>query len=161
MTQLLGPVVEEAGPGGRPGTNFTQVSPGARKKLDPLIKHYMGQAHPFAACKRDQLKHGLSEQHANGRCAVLKDLGTGTTKWRKGGRGGGNVTEADELVEQWVREAEERIAAVNETLGEGAAVALAESERTGDRERDALAELCFADFGLLYLCGKSPAPTAG
>ena len=69
----------------KPGTS--DVSPADRKKLRFLIAHYMKKPHPFAACKRDQMKHGLSEEHANRRCAVLKDLGTGTTKWREGSKG--------------------------------------------------------------------------
>lgn len=64
----------------KPGT--ANVSPDDRKKLAPLLKHYAKMEHPFTACKRDQLKHGLSEDHANRRCAVLKDLIKGTTKWR-------------------------------------------------------------------------------
>lgn len=64
----------------KPGT--ANVSASDKKKLSPLIKHYMGMAHPFTACVRDQKKHGLSDDHAKRRCAVLKDLGTGTTKWR-------------------------------------------------------------------------------
>lgn len=66
----------------KPGT--ANVSPADRTKLRFLIAYYMKKPHPFTSCKRDQIKHGLSEDHANRRCAVLKDLGTGTTKWRKG-----------------------------------------------------------------------------
>jgi len=68
----------------KPGT--ANVSASDRKKLSPLLKHYMGMAHPFTSCYKDQIKHGLSKDHAARRCAVLKDLGTGTTKWRKGGK---------------------------------------------------------------------------
>jgi murein L,D-transpeptidase YcbB/YkuD len=68
----------------KPGT--ANVSVDDRKKLAGLLKHYRAQAHPFTACKRDQLRHGLSEDHANRRCAVLKDLLEGTTKWRKGSK---------------------------------------------------------------------------
>lgn len=67
----------------KPGT--ADVTPADRKKLAGLLKHYAKKAHPFGACKRDQMKHGLTEDHANRRCAVLKDLIKGTTKWRKGG----------------------------------------------------------------------------
>ena len=67
----------------KPGT--ANVSASDRKKLSPLILHYMKMAHPFTACYRDQIKHGLSPDHAARRCAVIKDLGKGTTKWRKGG----------------------------------------------------------------------------
>jgi hypothetical protein len=64
----------------KPGT--ADVTAGDRKKLAGILAHYKGMAHPFTACKRDQLKHGLSEDHANRRCAVIKDLNEGTTKWR-------------------------------------------------------------------------------
>ena len=66
----------------KPGT--ANVSPSDRVKLRFLIAHYMKKAHPFTSCYRDQIKHGLTPDHAARRCAVLKDLGTGTTKWRKG-----------------------------------------------------------------------------
>lgn len=68
----------------KPGTS--DVTPADKKKLRPLILHYMKQPHPFTACVRDQIKHGVSPDHARRRCAVLKDLGTGTTKWRKGSK---------------------------------------------------------------------------
>lgn len=58
------------------------VSPGDMKKLKGLLAHYAKKAHPFTACVRDQKKHGLSDDHAKKRCAVLKDLIKGTTKWR-------------------------------------------------------------------------------
>lgn len=64
----------------KPGT--ADVSAADLKKLRPLILHYMKKAHPFTACYKDQIKHGLSPGHAARRCAVLKDLGRGTTKWR-------------------------------------------------------------------------------
>jgi hypothetical protein len=64
----------------KPGT--ANVSASDRLKLRHLIAHYMKKAHPFTACYRDQIKHGLSPDHAARRCAVLKDLGRGTTKWR-------------------------------------------------------------------------------
>lgn len=64
----------------KPGT--ANVSASDRKKLSPLILYYMKKPHPFTSCYRDQIKHGLSPDHAARRCAVLKDLGRGTTKWR-------------------------------------------------------------------------------
>ena len=66
----------------KPGT--ANVSAKDKLKLAGLIKHYMKMPHPFTACVRDQLKHGLAQDHANRRCAVIKDLGTGSTKWREG-----------------------------------------------------------------------------
>lgn len=59
----------------KPGTK--NVSGSDRKKLSGLIKHYMGMAHPFTQCVKDQIKHGLPEDHAKRRCAVIKQLGQG------------------------------------------------------------------------------------
>lgn len=64
----------------KPGA--ADVSPEDKKKLKGILAHYAKMAHPFTACKRDQIKHGLSEEHANRRCAVIKDIIRGTTKWR-------------------------------------------------------------------------------
>lgn len=65
----------------KPGT--LNVSAKDKIKLAPLYKHYKGKAHPFTSCVRDQVKHGLSEDHAKRRCAVLLDSFQGTG-WRKG-----------------------------------------------------------------------------
>ncbi len=62
------------------------VTPDERKKIAPLIRHYLSKPHPFTACVRDQRKHGLSEDHANRRCAVLIDIAKGTTMWRGKGK---------------------------------------------------------------------------
>lgn len=70
------------------------VGPAARKKLAPLVRHYMKKPHPFTSCVRDQVKHGLSQEHAERRCAVVKDIGAGTTKWRKGGKTEEQVVDA-------------------------------------------------------------------
>lgn len=64
----------------KPGT--ADVTAGDRKKLSGLLKHYGTAPHGFTKCKRDQMKHGLTEDHANRRCAVIMDLAKGTTKWR-------------------------------------------------------------------------------
>lgn len=64
----------------KPGTK--NISASDKKKLGPLMAHYMSMAHPFTACVKDQKKHGLSDDHAKRRCAVLKDEAMGTTKWR-------------------------------------------------------------------------------
>lgn len=64
----------------KPGT--ANVSASDLAKLRPLLEHYRKQARPFTSCKRDQIKHGLSEDHANRRCAVIKDLIEGGTGWR-------------------------------------------------------------------------------
>lgn len=80
-----------------PGT--ANVNAADRAKLAPLLKHYGKMAHPFTACFRDQIMHGLSKDHAARRCAVLKDLIRGTTKWRKGGKKHLSVAELREIVE--------------------------------------------------------------
>jgi hypothetical protein len=64
----------------KPGT--ANVSARDKVKLLSLLKHYRAKPHPFTACYRDQIKHGLSPDHAARRCAVLKDVMMGTTKWR-------------------------------------------------------------------------------
>ncbi len=58
------------------------VSASDKKKLKGLLLHYAKQPKPFTACYRDQIKHGLSPDHAARRCAVLKDIIRGTTSWR-------------------------------------------------------------------------------
>lgn len=68
----------------KPGA--ADVTPADKLKLVYLLKHYRSKPHPFTACYRDQIKHGLSPDHAARRCAVLKDVMMGTTKWRKGGK---------------------------------------------------------------------------
>lgn len=118
----------------RPGTNFTKIPPANVAKLKGIIEHYKGMAHPFTACVRDQIKHGLSEDHANRRCAVVKDLAMGTTKWRKGSK-------AQEMIAQ----AAGRLDVCIEELGLLATVQLAQD---GDGH---LAEGIAADFGLLSL----------
>lgn len=69
--------LEEVETFSKPGT--ADVTAGDRKKLSGILGHYRGMAHPFTACKKDQIKHGLSEEHANRRCAVIKSLIEGTT----------------------------------------------------------------------------------
>lgn len=61
---------------------FQKVGPHAREKLKGILQHYAKKPKPFTACVRDQIKHGLSQEMANRRCAVIKDLIMGTTKWR-------------------------------------------------------------------------------
>lgn len=133
-----GKLEEEAAPG---AGGASTVGPDARKKLAPLVKHYMGQAHPFGACVRDQVKHGLSQGHAERRCAVIKDIGSGTTHWRKGGRR--------------VKEAWQRLDLIDAALGEGASSALAARAGTlEDPVLDAVAETAWRDRCALYLCGE-------
>src|SRR3954464_15151091 len=61
------------------------VGPAARKKLSSLIKFYMSKPHPFAACVRDNTKR-FGKDGAERVCATLKDIGEGTTHWRKGNK---------------------------------------------------------------------------
>jgi len=63
--------LEEVETFSKPGT--ADVTPGDTKKIAPLAKHYLAKPHPFTSCVRDQVKHGLSKDHANRRCAVLLD----------------------------------------------------------------------------------------
>jgi len=63
-----------------PGT--ADVTPAESKKLGGIKKHYATMPHGFTQCVKDQVKHGLSKDHANRRCAVIMDLAKGTTKWR-------------------------------------------------------------------------------
>lgn len=66
--------------GGKPGTNFKQVGPDARRRLRGLLNYYAKKPHPFRACVRDNRKRfGPNAERV---CAVLKDLIRGTTKWR-------------------------------------------------------------------------------
>ncbi len=71
---------------GKPGVNWKQVGAGDRKKLSPLVRHYMKQAHPFTACVNDNTKR-FGPDRAKRICAVVKDLGKRSTSWRKGGNG--------------------------------------------------------------------------
>lgn len=74
MTDLINdllPPLGEKETFSRPGT--ADVTPSDAKKVAPLAKHFLGMAHPFTSCVRAQVKHGLSEDHAKRRCAVLLD----------------------------------------------------------------------------------------
>lgn len=74
------------------------VSAKDMKRLSPLLRHYAKKPHPFRACVRDQIKHGLSKGHAERRCAVIKDLIHQSTKWRKGRKKKVNMSQ-DEVAE--------------------------------------------------------------
>jgi len=66
--------------GGKPGTNWKQVGPDARRRLRGLLNYYAKKPHPFRACVRDNRKRfGPGAERV---CAVLKDMIRGTTKWR-------------------------------------------------------------------------------
>ncbi len=58
------------------------VSPEDRKKLSGILAWMMRSPHPFTKCHKALLAHGWSDDRAKKTCAVLKDVATGTTKWR-------------------------------------------------------------------------------
>lgn len=58
------------------------VGPAARARLRGLINYYMKKPHPFTACVRDNTKR-FGRERAERVCATLKDIGEGTTHWRK------------------------------------------------------------------------------
>lgn len=131
----------------RPGANWTKIPAANVAKLKGIVQHYKAMAHPFTSCVRDQIKHGLSEDHANRRCAVVKDLGQQSTKWRKGGKG-----KVSEECERLLVEALDRIGTVEEALGPGMSVALAEG-MDAPASLDTLGEALWLDFSLLALAG--------
>jgi hypothetical protein len=61
-------------------SNADRVGPDARHKLKGILKHYAHEAHPFAACVRDNRKR--FGDRAEAVCAVVKDIIRGTTHWR-------------------------------------------------------------------------------
>lgn len=79
-------------------TNWKAVSPEHRKKINPIVQHYGKMAHPFTACVNDITGKTIggkpvTRERAERICAVVKDMGERTTKWRKG-KGGGKMQEA-------------------------------------------------------------------
>lgn len=143
---------------GKPGTNWTQVNAGARRKIAPIVKHYMSRPHPFTECVRDNTKR-FGEERAKRVCAVVKDLGRRTTKWR------GKDSKVAEEIEEMLGEARERLATIEEAFGETWVAQLIEGdyddtglplvEREGLR---ALSEGIFNDRALLFLAGEGPSP---
>lgn len=132
----------------RPGTNFTKIPAKNVAKLKGIVEHYAKAAKPFTECVADQVKHGLSEDHANRRCAVVKDLGRGTTKWRKG------AGKASEEAQALLEAALGRLGVVEREFG---AVALMQLAEGGSESPVALvrtlAESVMDDFALLALAG--------
>jgi hypothetical protein len=63
------------------------VTPSDRFHLRNLIEYYRKKPHPFTACYRDNVKRWGPELTKK-RCAVLKDVIVGNTKWRKGNQKG-------------------------------------------------------------------------
>jgi hypothetical protein len=60
----------------------SDVGPRAREKLRALIRYYMSKTHPWAECVRDNSRR-FGPEGAKRVCAVLKDIGVGSTRWRK------------------------------------------------------------------------------
>lgn len=58
------------------------MGPAARGHIQSLIDYYMKKPHPFTECVRDNTKR-FGPEGAKRVCATLKDMGEGTTKWRK------------------------------------------------------------------------------
>jgi hypothetical protein len=142
---LIGELLEREP--GKPGTNWKQVTPENRKRVNPLVQHYMKMAHPFTVCVADNTKR-FGPERAKKVCAVVKDMGRRTTKWRKGG---GKVTEAD--IALAVGEAVVRVTALEQELGKGAAAKLALEEAQADTFMESLCEMALGDMSLLYLTG--------
>jgi hypothetical protein len=66
---------------GKPGTNWKQVKGDARRRVAPLVNHYAKMAHPFTQCVADNTKR-FGPDGAKRVCAVVKDMGRRSTKWR-------------------------------------------------------------------------------
>lgn len=74
-------------------SNADRVTPGEKKKLSGILKHYAKMKHPFTACVNDNTKR-FGKDRAEKVCAVLKDIIRGTTKWR-----GHNMSEEEAVSE--------------------------------------------------------------
>lgn len=111
MTRLiLDPPLQEKETFSKPGT--ADVTASDLKKISPIVKHYAKMAHPFTACKRDQIRHGLSEDHANRRCAVIKALG-GKTKEEVAA----DIGWTCEAVDEFVAECKVELKAITASMG--------------------------------------------
>lgn len=137
---------------GKPGTNWKQVGPRERKKIGPIVRHYMSKPHPFTACVNDNTKR-FGRERAERICAVVKDMGRRSTKWR------GKAKEAEELVAQEIAAAQRRLEEIEALLGDGAAAELAEREPDGeDPLLDRLAEGARADLDFIEMWTETDAP---
>jgi hypothetical protein len=139
--------VSEAAVAGKPGTNWKQVRGDARRRIDPIVRHYMGEPHPFAACVRDNRKRFPGPGQAERVCAVVKDMGEKTTRWRKGSKA------QEAIVEELIDAALGRLAVVEEEFGLVAMIHLTEGVDYPLASVRVLAERVTADFGLLALAG--------
>lgn len=133
-----GPLVEKE-TFSKPGT--ADVTASDLKKVSPLVKHYAKMAHPFSSCKRDQMKHGLSEDHANRRCSVIKSLG----KAMEDGGTVGDLAEAIgwevEQLDTFVAEQRAQLRALTISLGPGVIGSIAADVDRPDSLAEADAEL--------------------
>lgn len=145
----------------KPGT--ANVTPGDLKKLGPLMKHYKGMAKPFTACKADQLKHGLSEEHANRRCAVLMDLGVKAPGWRSREDVARDLGWAIEDLDELIEDARSELKILTASLGVPAIASIATGgvKPEGLSESDAtLRHLAEEDIVLLEWFDRMPETTA-
>jgi uncharacterized protein YbjQ (UPF0145 family) len=112
------------------------VSAADLKKLAPLMKHYGKMAHPFTVCVRDNTKRWGPEL-AKKRCAVLKDLIRGTTKWRN--------REEEDAAREAYDEAVRRVGQLAEILGAEFVVGVAlQEEALTAKKRKKLPKKSFA-----------------
>lgn len=122
--------------GGKPGTNWKQVNPEARRRLSGIVRHYMRMAHPFTACVRDNTKR-FGKERAERVCAVVKDLGSRTTRWRRGGVKEAEVEAAlGRLLEAAAGDVDglEHMMLLYIAEGEGVQEALSNKARAGDSD---------------------------
>lgn len=131
----------------KPGTNWTQVSPEHRAKVEPLVRHWMSKAHPWQACV-DELGPEKGLEAAKRICSVVKDMGMRTTHWRTGGKKGA-VKEAVDAALRDVQESFERVETVERIFGDGSALELAESARQEDPVMEQLAGIVQTDLAVI------------
>jgi hypothetical protein len=87
-----------------------QVSPTARKRINPIVQHYGKMAHPFTACVRDNTKR-FGPERAKRICAVVKDMARGGTGWR------GETKDSEAIYREAMRLADEALASLHRVEG--------------------------------------------
>jgi Caudovirus prohead serine protease len=120
------------------------VGPHAREKLRALIRYYMTKMHPWTECYRDNVKR-FGAEGAKRVCAVLKDIGSGTTHWRKADQ---LDTHVDRLLEAGGYDADALIAMFHEHMAANDPEALRDlmPARTGERSvKDLMLQLMTGD----------------
>lgn len=123
----------------KPGT--ADVTPSDLKKISPIVRHYAKMAHPFTACKRDQLRHGLSEDHANRRCSVIKSLGKATEEASTIDEVAEAIGWSIEDLDSFVAEQRGCVRVVTASLGPAAVAAIAADTPRPEKLTEADAEL--------------------